>query len=87
MKTSLKIVLLLLAAVIAVKLLPVTLGLGILLGISLVGLVALGVSVIASLLGLACVVVAVLSPIWIPVLAVFGIIALIKRSRREPVAA
>lgn len=87
MKSLLKVVLLLIAAVIAVKLLPLTLGLGILLGISLVGLAAVGVSVIALLLGLAVALVAMLSPIWIPVLAIVGLVALIKRSSRRSAAA
>lgn len=83
MKTFLKVVLLLIAAVVAVKLLPLTLGLGILLGVALVALAAVGVSALALILGLGVVLVAVLSPIWIPVLAIFGLIALIKRSSRR----
>ena len=87
MKTFLKVVLLVIAAVIAVKLLPLTLGLGILLGVSIVGLAAVGVSALALILGLGLVLAAVLSPIWIPVLAIVGLVALIKRSSRPSATA
>lgn len=87
MKTFLKVVLLVIAAVIAVKLLPLTLGLGILLGVSIVGLAAVGVSALALILGLGVVLVAVLSPIWIPVLAIVGLVALVKRSGRPSATA
>lgn len=87
MKTFLKVVLLVIAAVIAVKLLPLTLGLGILLGLTLVVLAAVGVSFFALVLGLGVVLAAVLSPIWIPVLAIVGLVALIKRSSRSSATA
>ena len=84
MKTFLKVVLLVIAAVIALKLLPLTFALGCLLALSLVGLAVLGVSVIALLLGLTVVLAAVLSPIWVPVLVVIGLIALLKRDGAKP---
>lgn len=87
MKTFLKVVLLVIAAVVAVKLLPLTLGLGILLGITLVALAAVGVSILALVLGLGVVLAAVLSPIWIPVLAIVGLVALVKRGNRPSATA
>jgi hypothetical protein len=82
MKTFWKVLLLTVLAVIAIKLLPVTVALGFVLGFLLVALAALGVSILAGLGVIAVIVAAVLAPIWIPVLAVVGLIALIKRWRR-----
>ncbi len=79
--------LLVIVAVVAVKLLPLTLGLGILLGLSIVVLAAVGVSALALLAGLAVLLAAVLAPIWIPVLALVGFVALVKRGNRRPAAA
>jgi len=45
-------------------------------------LAALGLSVIAAVLAVALVVAVGLSPIWVPVLAVLGIIALVKKATR-----
>lgn len=87
MKTFLKVVFVVLAALIAIKLLPLTLALGVVLGFTVVALAAIGVSAIALFFGLAITVAAVLSPIWIPVLAVVGLIALLKRGNRREVAA
>ena len=86
MKTFLKVVLLVIAAVIALKLLPLTFALGCLLALGLVGFAVLGVSVISLLLGLVVVLAAVLSPIWVPILAIVGLIALIKRSSKTNTA-
>jgi hypothetical protein len=90
MKTFLIVLLALVGAVVAVKLLPLALvpvilvlGLLLLIGGLLVGGAAAAVAAVLALLvgllagGLALVV--VLAPIWIPVLAVVGLIALIKR--------
>ena len=84
MKTFLKVVLLLIVALIALKLLPLTFALGCLLAAGLLGLIALGVSTIAAVLGAGIVLAAVLAPIWVPVLLIVGIIALIKRSNGRP---
>jgi hypothetical protein len=46
-------------------------------------LIALGVSVAAAIFGVVVVLAAVLSPIWLPVLAVVGLIALLKRGNRR----
>ena len=80
MKTFLKVVLLVIAAVVIVKMLPMIFGLGFLFAGAVFGFIALAASVIAALLGSALVVMVVLSPIWVPILAIVGIIALVKRS-------
>ncbi len=79
MKAFLKIVLLVIAAVIAVKLLPLTLAAGCVLGLVLVGVAVVGVSVIAVVLGALLLIALVSSPIWLPILALAGLIALFKR--------
>ena len=81
-KTFLKVLLILAAVVIAIKLLPFTLVLGC--GVVAAAGIALllGVSAIAVLIGLAIVFAVLLSPIWIPVLALVGVIALFKRLNR-----
>ena len=80
MKGFLKVVLLVIVALVAVKLLPLIFGLGCLLAGAVLGFIALVASAVAALIGSAIVVAAVLSPIWIPALAIIGIIALVKRS-------
>ena len=72
MKTFLKVLLFVLLGLLAIKLLPFVLVPVFVAGISLlvVALVALLVTLLA-----------VLSPIWIPVLAVIGLIALIRSGR------
>ena len=93
MKTGLKIFLVLIAALLVLKLLPVILVMG---GFSLAGLVVvggllvaalgvlvlLGVSVSAAVLAVALAVAVALSPIWVPVLAVIGLIFLLKKAKR-----
>ena len=83
MKNFLKIVLLVILAIVAVKFLPLIFAFGWLLGGALVGLIALAASAIAALVGSVFVLAAVLSPIWIPLLALIGIILLVKRSNRK----
>ena len=95
MKTGFKIFLVLIAALLVLKLLPVILVMG---GFSLAGLVVvvggllvaalgvlvlLGVSVSAAVLAVALVVAVTLSPIWVPVLAVIGLIFLLKKAKRR----
>lgn len=84
MKTFLKIVLLVLVAILAVKLLPFTLAAGCLLALLAGGLAVAGVSVLAGLLAVGLVIGALLAPVWIPVLVVVGLIAVIKRCNRRP---
>lgn len=95
MKTFLKIVLFLVLGLVAVKLCPlllapalasvmVMLALG---GVVLAGLAtvaATGLTLTAVLLGVVLLVLAVLSPVWVPVLALIGLISLF---RRRPTAA
>ncbi len=83
MNSFLKVVLLILVAIIAVKLLPAMLALGFLPGVAVVALGAIGVSVLGALCLASAVLLAVLSPVWVPVLAIIGVIALIKRSGRR----
>ena len=94
MKTGLKIFLVLIAALLVLKLLPVILVMG---GFSLAGwvvvggllvaalgvLVLLGVSVSVAVLVVALAVAVALSPIWVPVLAVIGLIFLLKKAKRR----
>jgi hypothetical protein len=93
MKTGLKIFLVLIAALLVLKLLPVILVMG---GFSLAGLVVggllvaalgvlvlLGVSVSVAVLAVALAVAVALSPIWVPVLAVIGLIFLLKKAKRR----
>lgn len=94
MKTGLKIFLVLIAALLVLKLLPVILVMG---GFSLAGLVVvggllvaalgvlvlLGVSVSVAVLAVALAVAVALSPIWVPVLAVIGLICLLKKAKRR----
>jgi hypothetical protein len=84
MNTLLKIVLLVIAVIIAVKLLPIAIGLGGLFVGLIVGLAAMGVSALLGLVGLGLALAALTSPIWVPVLLIVGLIALIKRSSRPP---
>ena len=83
MKTFLKVVLVVLLAVVALKLLPFAFALGCALAATVAGLVIVGVSTVFGLLVAAVVLAAVLSPIWIPAMLVVGLIALIRRSNRR----
>lgn len=81
MKTFLKILLIALAVVVAIKLLPVTLLAGcVLAGMALLVL-AIGVSAAAGLFCVAVIMAAALSPVWLPVLAVIGLIRLCRRPK------
>ena len=82
MKTFFKILLAIIAAVLVVKLLPVTLALGCALVIGAALVLALGVSVLAVSVGVLLALVALLSPIWLPVIAIVGLVMLIKRCGR-----
>ncbi len=84
MKTFLKVLCLVVIAVIAIKLLPATIGLAFLVGAALVALVAAGVSVLAGVALAGVVLAAVLSPVWLPVALLVGFIALVRRVMRKP---
>jgi hypothetical protein len=83
--TFLKVLLLLVAVLVAIRLLPLTLLAGFGLIGAAFGVLAAGLSVVAALVCTALLVAAVLSPLWIPILAVIGIVALCRR--RSPAAA
>ena len=83
MKTFLKVLLLVILALVAIKLLPLTIGLGFATGVLLVGLVMAGLSLLAGIAVIALVLGAVLAPVWIPVLLLVGFIALIRRMTRK----
>ncbi len=79
MKTFLKVLLIVVAVVIAVKLLPIAFVIGCAVAALLAGLAVLGVSLAALLICAALAVAALLSPIWVPILAIVGIVALCRR--------
>ena len=83
MKTFLKVVLLLIVALIALKLLPMIFAFGCLLAAAIVAVLAFGGSAIATLFGAMIALAVVLAPIWVPVLGLVGLIALIKRGTRN----
>jgi hypothetical protein len=80
MNTFLKVFLIVVGAILAVKLLPIAFGLVCGVAALLAGLAILGVSLAALLVCAALVVVAALSPIWVPVLAIVGIVGLCRRN-------
>ncbi len=84
MNNFLKVALLVVAALLAVKLLPLTLGLGFVLGLLVVGLLLLGLSLVAVVAVAAIALGAALAPVWIPLLLILGLIALIKRLSAKP---
>ncbi len=83
MNTFLKILLLVVVAILAVKMLPLTLALGFMLGLALVVMLVLGLSAVTILLGLGVLFGALLSPIWLPILALVGAVALARRLSRN----
>ena len=70
-----------------VKLLPVALVLGLMLGGVAVIVAVVGVSLATGLVGVGLLLAVLLSPIWLPVLALFGIVALVKKANAKPVMA
>ncbi len=86
MKTFLKVLLLAALLLIAIKFSPVIF-LGAIVGLLLaVVLGALGISLIAALFAVVLALAVALSPIWIPVLVVLGLISLFRKSERTPPA-
>lgn len=80
MNTFLKILLIALLVVVAVKLLPVTLAIGCLLAGAAVLALVVGASAAVLLFGIVALLAAVLAPIWLPVLIIVGIVALCRRA-------
>jgi hypothetical protein len=68
-----------------VAIVPLVIGLGLILGCgalllaSLAALGAVGVVVVIGLLAAAAVLLAILSPVWIPVLLIVGLVCLVKK--------
>jgi hypothetical protein len=88
MNSFLKILLLVVLALVAIKLLPLTLAAGCVLGLAVGAVLLAGVSALAGVLVVTVSVVAALAPLWIPVLAIMGLVAVIRRlSRRGPAVA
>ena len=83
MKTLLKIGLIVVAVVVAIKLLPTALVLG---GVAAL-LALVGFLTASGLLGAGLLLTLLLTPLWLPVLAVMGLIALGKKLCGRPVAA
>ena len=83
MKTFLKVLLIIALAIVAVKLLPLTLVVGGLLAAGVALLAVIGVSMLAIGTGLGLGLIALLSPLWLPVLALIGIVMLVKRHNRS----
>lgn len=82
MKTFLKVLLLAVLLIVAIKLSPI-LFIGALVGLVVAGILgAVGLSLLAVLLALALGVTLALSPIWVPVLVVMGLISLFRKDTR-----
>ena len=81
MKTFLKVLLLTIVVLIAVKFLPLIFGLGWLFAGAVVGALAFAASALAAVAGSFLVIALILTPVWLPLLALIGLIALVKRSQ------
>jgi hypothetical protein len=88
MKTFLKILLVAVVLLVAIKLSPIVFAAAVIGLLVAAVLGAVGLSLVAGLLAVVIALAAALSPIWIPVLVVMGAISLFKKSngRREPPA-
>jgi hypothetical protein len=83
MKTFLKIVLVVVLTVVALKLSPL-LALGALIGLAAAGVLgAVGLSLVGVLLAVAIALAVALSPIWVPVLIVTGLVSLFRSPRQS----
>ena len=82
MKTFLKVALIFVLVLVALKLLPIALVFGGVLGAALLAAMALGLSFVVAALCALLAVAAVLSPLWVPVLAIVGIVSLCRRGHR-----
>lgn len=86
MKKLLKITLLVIAALVALKVLPVALAFGCVLALAVAGLAVVGVSLLAALVVAALVAGIVLVPVWLPVLAIVLMVSLARRLFLRPAA-
>jgi hypothetical protein len=82
MNAFLKLVLLVLCAVLAVKFLPEMFAFGCLLAATLLGLAALGLPLLIAVCAAILAFVVLLAPLWLPVLLIVGVVALIRRAAR-----
>ena len=93
MNTFFKVLLIVLLTAIAIKLMPFFLFPFVVIGSALLAVVGLvlggiatvagvAVAVVAALLAVILALAALLSPIWIPILIIVGLIALVRRSNR-----
>lgn len=87
MNTFLKVVLVVLAVIVAVKLLPVALAMACLVAGAVAVVGALGLSLAAGIVGMGLLLAVVLSPIWLPIMALVGIVALFKKVSAKPLPA
>ena len=84
MNTFLKILLVAVLLIVAIKLSPVVFVAAVV-GLAVAALLGvLGLSLIAALLAVALALVAALAPIWIPVLAIMGVVSLYKKLNDRP---
>lgn len=82
MKTFLKVLLVAALLIVVIKFSPVIF-IGALAGLVVAGLLGLvGLSLIFAVLGIALAVVLALSPIWVPVLVLMGLVSLFRRDER-----
>ncbi|MGH6629147.1 MAG: hypothetical protein ACREB3_05405 [Burkholderiales bacterium] len=86
MKTFLKILLIAVLVLVALKFSPVIFIGALVGGIAALVLGALGASLVVALLAVVIGIALALSPIWIPVLVVMGLISLFKRMNDKPAA-
>ena len=87
MNTFLKVLLLAALLIVAIKFSPVIF-LGALAGFFVAAVLgAVGVSLVAALLAVVLALAVALSPIWIPVLVVLGLVSLFRKSERPPTVA
>jgi hypothetical protein len=87
MKTFLKVLLIAALLIVAIKLSPIIFAAAVLGLLAAAVLGAVGLSLLAVLAGLLVAFALVLSPIWIPVLAVMGLISLFRRKEPNVVTA
>jgi hypothetical protein len=80
-KTFLKVLLIIVGVLLVLKLLPLLFGLGVGLVILLTVAGLLGLGVTGILVSALVVLAVLLSPLWLPLLVIVGIIALVKKSR------
>ena len=84
MKTFLKVILIAALLIVAIKISPV-LFLGAFVGLLVAAVLGMiGISLLAGLVAVVLALAVALSPIWIPVLCVIGIVSLFRKADRTP---